>query len=155
MLVAIRQRVRGWFGGSERSNAFVRADDFRLSEPVFTDTQRMEDVGNANVQIGSNNTGAVRVVNLKQERNVTNIFVYGEQGGPPPSTAKPSLTTPEQREVLALIRRLRKSDSVFAFMTKNFGTKMVMDLQPSQVLRVKLYIESINNRISKAGRESA
>ena len=70
MWFAFRQRVISWFGGG-RVALNSHLEDFRTSEPVLTDTQMMERVGNANVQIGQNNTGNVRVVHLKQERHVT------------------------------------------------------------------------------------
>lgn len=62
------------------------------------------------------------------------------------NTQTGAIATPQQREVLSLIRGLRKTESVFLFMEKEFGTRMVIDLQPSQLIRVKRYVEAINRR---------
>jgi len=168
MWFAFRQRLLSWFGGSGRKVESVsRPEDFRSSEPVLTDSPEMQmgHVGNANMQVGRNSK--VHVVH----RNVTNIYVLGDQDSRKaandarctrptsdserPAEARPSLTTAEQREVLAMIRALRKSDSVFAFMEKNFGTRMVMNLHGAELERVKAYVESINRRMQKARREKA
>lgn len=155
MWFALRQRVLSWLSVEGRSEMGVRSEEFRTSEPVLAEpqSQHMEHVGEGNVQVGQNN-GSVRFVNLSQERNITHIHVYGDSE-PQPIETKPSLTTPEQREVLALIRQLhgKRKESVFVFIKREFGTEMVMDLQPSQVLRVRRYVEAINQRI-KAQRGS-
>lgn len=54
--------------------------------------------------------------------------------------------TPEQREVLAMMKVLDKPTryKVLKFMRDNFGTAMVIELSPSQVYRVRRYVETIN-----------
>ena len=146
MWVEIRQRISGWLGNN-RSATRTGQNDFRISEPVLSDVPdvRMQDVGNGNVQIGQNN-GQVRVVNLKQERNVTNIHYHKE-----PEFTPAEMMSPQQKEVFAMICRLRNSESTYAFMEKTFGTRMVMDLQPSQLLRVRRYVEAIKKASTHRG----
>lgn len=91
--------------------------------------------GNSAIQVG------------KVGGNVTIVHITH---APDSQASKPaSLTTPEQREVLGLIRRLRNKDAVFSWMHKSFGTRMVMDLKPSEVLRTKRYVETIHRRINR------
>ncbi len=97
--------------------------------------------GSGGVQVGKVDgdvtaTSYVTIVNLHAEPTVSKHE----------ETAPISLTTPEQREVLRMIRQLPVADSVFSFMKREFGTRMVIDLQPSQLLRVRRYIEAINRR---------
>ena len=149
MWVELIQRMAGWFGAGGTVTTGTRVEDFRVSEPVFNELT-MSDSSKAGVQVGQVN-GSVRVVHLKQERHITNhVHVYGE-----PDPASKSLTSSEQRDVLQMIRALRNSDSTFAFMEKTFGTKFVMDLQPSQLLRVRRYVESINKRTGNRGRSNS
>ena len=49
----------------------------------------------------------------------------------------------DQRHVLQLIRRLHDSASVYEFMRREFGTHMVIKLQPPQLFRVRRYVEAI------------
>lgn len=49
----------------------------------------------------------------------------------------------DQRLVLQLIRRLHDSASVYEFMRREFGTHMVINLQPPQLFRVRRYVEAI------------
>lgn len=115
MWVEFRQLIVGWFGSDKKSATVANPGDFRISEPVLSEAPNvpglnMQGVGSGNVQIGQNN-GTVRVVNLQQEsreNSVTHIHVYGESE---PGSAK--LRTPEQREVLNMIRALRSSESTF------------------------------------------
>lgn len=90
--------------------------------------------------------GAVQVGKVGGDvtSNVTIVTVVGT-----PANTPGSLTTAEQREVLGLIRRVRNSETVFLFMERQFGTRMVIDLQPSQLLRVRRYAEAILNRTRK------
>lgn len=148
MWVEIRQRISGWLG-SDRSATRTDQDDFRISEPVLSHApdMHMQDVGKGNVQIGQNN-GQVRVVTLKQERNVTNIH-YHKEAEPAPV----EMMSAQQKEVFAMICRLPNSDSTYAFMERSFGTRMVMDLQPSQVLRVRRYVEAIKKTTQRGGKK--
>ncbi|CAN7556529.1 hypothetical protein LJR074_004008 [Acidovorax sp. LjRoot74] len=89
--------------------------------------------------------GAIQVG--KVSGNVTIVHVTH---APDSQVSKaPSLTTPEQREVLGMIRKLKNREAVFSWMQKSFGTRMVMDLKPSEVLRARRYIETINRRMNK------
>lgn len=49
----------------------------------------------------------------------------------------------EQRQVLQLIRRLPNSASVEKFMKREFGTHMVICLEPLELVRVRSYVEAI------------
>lgn len=89
--------------------------------------------------------GAIQVG--KVSGNVTIVHVTHAQDFQASKTA--SLTTPEQREVLGMIRKLKNKEAVFNWMQKSFGTRMVMDLKPSEVLRARRYIETINRRMNK------
>lgn len=86
--------------------------------------------------------GAIQVG--KVAGNVTIVHVTQ------PAQVQPAgLTTAEQREVLALIRGVPNKAAVFAWMEKTFGTRMVMDLKPSELLRTRRYVESIHKRMTK------
>lgn len=79
-----------------------------------------------------------------------NVTIVHVTQSPESSDTKPvSLTTAEQREVLGLIRRLRNNESVFVWMEKSFGTRMVMDLKPSEVMRTRRYVETIHRRMNR------
>ena len=143
MWLAFRQRVISWFGGGGRAAQRLHAEDFRTSEPVLTDTQQMmEHVGNANVQIGPNNSGTVRVVHLKQERHVT-IHKYAAPEPPVPTDKRKQ--TPEQLKVYRAMRALPRSHQagVLQFMQREFGTKRFTDISGRSLQRVALYIEAI------------
>lgn len=94
--------------------------------------------------------GAVQVGKVGGNFTVVNVTQYQ---APAPSEhfhqRNGSIANPEQREVLRMISRLHNKDSIFLFMTRQFGTHMVIDLQPSQLLRVRRYVESINRRTQK------
>lgn len=49
----------------------------------------------------------------------------------------------EQRQVLQLIRRLPNNASVEKFMKREFGTHMVICLEPLELVRVRSYVEAI------------
>lgn len=55
------------------------------------------------------------------------------------------VATDEQRQVLQIMRRLPNKTSLEEFMQREFGTLMVIDLQPSQLFRVRRYAEAIYN----------
>jgi hypothetical protein len=56
--------------------------------------------------------------------------------------------TATHREVLALMELLPSPvrNKVLDFMRREFNTAMVVELQPAQLLRVRRYVETINNR---------
>lgn len=79
-----------------------------------------------------------------------NVTIVHVTHAPDSQASKPaSLTTPEQREVLGLIRRVPNKEAVFSWMQKSFGTRMVMDLKPSEVLRTRRYVETIHRRMNR------
>lgn len=89
--------------------------------------------------------GAIQVG--KVGGNVTIVHVTHT---PSSQASKPaSLTTPEQREVLGLIRRLRNEEAVFVWMEKSFGTRRVINLQPYELLRTRRYVETIHSRMKR------
>lgn len=56
--------------------------------------------------------------------------------------------TAAQREVLDLITRVPDRISVLKFMEREFGTGMVIELQPAQLYRLRRYLEVV---IAKTG----
>lgn len=96
---------------------------------------KQEVTGESNVQVGK--VGG-------------NFTVVNHHHAPAPQAG---LTTPAQRELLTLIRRLPNAEAVFTFMHREFGSRMVMDLSPSQVLRVRRYVEVVQKKFdSKRGK---
>ena len=89
--------------------------------------------------------GAIQVG--KVGGNVTIVHVTHAPDSQAPKPA--SLTTPEQREVLAMIRRLRNKEAVFVWMEKSFGTRRVINLQPFELLRTRRYVETIHRRMNR------
>ncbi len=83
--------------------------------------------GDAGVQIGKVD-GNVRVVHVTHHH-------HGRARGP---------ASTEQREVLALLRTLPERGLVLEFMHREFGTRMVIELAPAQLYRVRRYVEKIN-----------
>lgn len=61
----------------------------------------------------------------------------------PPHRPGGGVANDDQRHVLQLIRRLPNSTSVQEFMRREFGTHMVIHLQPNQLKRVQRYVEAI------------
>lgn len=49
----------------------------------------------------------------------------------------------------ALEAGLPNKEAVFSWMQKSFGTRMVMDLKPSEVLRTRRYVETIHRRMNR------
>lgn len=88
------------------------------------------------MQVGSAGRDVVSNVTM----NIVNIH------GQFTNTRPASVANPAQREVLNMIRRLRKAEPVFLFMEREFGTRMVIELQPTQLLRLKRYVEAIHRR---------
>lgn len=64
---------------------------------------------------------------------------------PPPTQ---SVVTAAHKDVLASMKRLPEPVriKVLDFMRREFKTGMVIELQPSQLLRVRRYVETINQR---------
>lgn len=93
--------------------------------------------------------GAIQVGKVEGDLQVVHQHYY-----PPPSTqasacaVRASTTSAAHREVLALMKPLDKTARirVLDFMRREFGTAMVIELQPTQLVRVRRYVETINNR---------
>lgn len=105
--------------------------------------QKME--GDGGVMIGKVDGAVSQVTN-----HVTHHHFYGplERSDTEADQGKKSsgIATNEQRQVLLMIRRLRNSEAVFAFMERTFGTRMVIDLEPRELARVRKYVEAIERR---------
>ena len=83
--------------------------------------------------------------------HVTNVFYSAQVQSQPAANTRPSATTVsnEQREVLASIRSLGvKGESVFKFMDRTFGSRMVIHLKPGELVRVQAYITTIKQRLA-------
>lgn len=115
--------------------------------------QKMQESGSGNVQaakvdgdLHNNHSTRSSVAQIAQGVHVGHVdggvHVYQFHSQQQITT----ISNAEQRAVLAMIRRLRNGEAVFAFMARTFGTRMVIDLQPSQLLRVRRYVETINQR---------
>ena len=106
--------------------------------------------GSGSVQIGQVNGDVNNVTNHIQAPpvHVTQVF-YSTQVQTQQAAANGTATL-EQRELLTLIRRMpNNGESVFRFMQREFNTRMVIDLRPSELRRVQSYVASINKAINK------
>lgn len=56
----------------------------------------------------------------------------------------------EQRDVLRQISGLPDEAVALDFMHREFGTRMVVDLGPEQLYRVRKYVEAVSRRTGKA-----
>lgn len=99
---------------------------------------RQKNEGAGSVQVGQAGGDVTTTSNV----TIINVVAQPIGGQDLPVT----LATPAQREVLAMIRKLHNREAVFVFMQRQFGTRMVIDLQPSQLLRVRRYVEVIQSR---------
>lgn len=71
---------------------------------------------------------------------------------PTPAVVRPpSGATPEQKQVLTLMKPLPEPVRirVLDFMRREFGTALVIELQPDQVYRVRRYVEVIHQQASR------
>ncbi len=95
-------------------------------------------IGRASGDVHTTTTSNVTIINLQvsQERPT-------------------HLATTEQREVLAMLRKLHQRDAVFVFRQRQFGTRMVIDLEPGQLLRVRRYVETIRSRTTRRNKDEA
>ena len=55
----------------------------------------------------------------------------------------PVAFSPEHGAVLDLMKQLENRVSVLEFMQREFGTKMVKELQPSELFRLRRYVEVV------------
>lgn len=75
-----------------------------------------------------------------------------------PSPSNPRKLSPAQQVVLTQIRRLprKASEDAFAFMEEHFGTRLVYEMQPDQLRRLKGYVDGIyRNRQANQQRKNA
>lgn len=83
--------------------------------------------------------------------HVTQVFYSAQVESAPAANVRPPATvvSNEQREVLMLISRLpHRGEAVFRFMEREFKTRMVRDLKPSELVRVRAYVATINKRLA-------
>ena len=105
--------------------------------------------GNGGIQIGQVNGNVTHVTNHVQAPpvHVTQVFYSAQVQTQQP--AANGVATEEQRELLALIRRApNNGETVFRFMEREFNTRMVIDLRPSELRRVQSYVATINKRLA-------
>ncbi len=57
----------------------------------------------------------------------------------------------EQKIVLRLMDEVPDRIAVLAFMEREFNTRMVVELKPAQLYRLRRYVETIHNNRSKGG----
>lgn len=74
--------------------------------------------------------------------HVTQV-IYSEQ------PAANGTANAEQREVLAQIRRMPdRGDIAFRFMLREFNTRMVIDLRPTELRRLQAYVATVNKNMA-------
>ncbi|MDR2187009.1 MAG: hypothetical protein LBE62_03030 [Azonexus sp.] len=54
--------------------------------------------------------------------------------------------TPEQAEILALIKDMPERNQVLEFMKREFGTGLVIDIEGRELYRVRRYAETVRER---------
>ena len=54
----------------------------------------------------------------------------------------------EQSSVLRMLDRTRNRQAILDFMDRQFGTRKVIELQPSQLFRLRRYLETVHARNS-------
>lgn len=100
-----------------------------------------QSTGDGAMHIGQS-AGPVTNVHLTQH-----IYAPPVQPTPPPQAARQprqrSSATPEHRQVLALMDHLPDRIAVLDFMEREFGTRMVIELEPPQVYRLRRYVEVV------------
>lgn len=106
---------------------------------------KQENSGSGAVQVGRAG-GDVKVLHLTQH-----IYEASTQVGPPIQAAtqsRPRATTSstDQSQVLALMDRVPDRMAVLDFMAREFDTRMVIQLDPQQLYRLRRYVEVILNK---------
>ncbi len=98
-------------------------------------------------QSGHVGTGAVHMGHVQHVTQVHQHFYAAVQPYPgvSPAGARPAATA---AQVLALMDRLPEPVrfKVLDFMRREFGTSMVIELQPHQLYRVRRYVEAIGHQ---------
>lgn len=94
---------------------------------------RQSNKGGGSVQVGRLN-GNVTVINHHHARSPAR----GNR-----ASAAGRRATPAQREVLELLNRVPDRIAVLNFMEREFGTRLVIDLEADQLFRVKRYVQAV------------
>ncbi|MBB4845003.1 hypothetical protein HNP55_003549 [Paucibacter oligotrophus] len=83
--------------------------------------------------------------------NVTLNHIYQALPTPAPVQARPRFANEQQREVLRLLVSIRPHDrGVFDFMEREFGTRMVIDLNDLQLKRARRYAETVQAKATRS-----
>lgn len=101
---------------------------------------KQKNTGSGAVQVGKAG-GDVTVVNLTQ--HITQHLSHLHAGsGLSPAAPIRRQANPAQREVLCLMMKLAEREgAVLDFMQREFGTRIVIDLNEAQLYRVRRYVE--------------
>lgn len=84
--------------------------------------------------------GAVQVGKVQGSVTVVNNVFHVNQ------TRSYNKANTDQRTVLQLMRELPSQEPVLTFMEREFGTRMVIELQDKQLYRLRRYVETIHMR---------
>lgn len=103
---------------------------------------RQDNSGNGVVQIGKMGAGNVTIVHLTQHLPAAPVAPMPTAPAAPPFRPA-GVANAEQRQVLQLMRQLPHPGPVHEFMQREFGTHMVIHLQPKELHRVRCYVEKI------------
>lgn len=82
-------------------------------------------------------SGVVQVGHLTGNVTVNNYHHV------PASGATRSKATPDQRKLLDLLKQAPDRVVILNFMEREFGTSLVINLEPAQVFRVRRYVETV------------
>lgn len=95
--------------------------------------------GNSNVQVGQ----------VKGNFTVVNNHHHGPTSVPAPRA------TAEHREVLRLMHRVPDRIAILEFMDREFRTRMVIELTPTQTYRLRRYVEVVISKTEGSKHEDA
>lgn len=95
----------------------------------------------------------------KQKNTASGVVQVGQLNGnvtvhnyhAPVNVATRSKATPDQRKLLDLLKQVPDRIAILNFMEREFGTRLVINLDPPQVFRVRRYAETV---IAKVADES-
>ena len=160
-----RQRLWGWLGAGNEAPVGAA-----VGAGLDAQGLRMQEVGAGNVQVGQVGgdlhtdhsthqhtarvaqsghlgTGAVHMGHVQNVTQVHQHFYAAVEPDPGvgPAGARPVATA---AQVLALMDRLPEPVrlKVLDFMRREFGTSMVIELQPHQLYRARRYVEAIGHQ---------